>query len=78
MVSDTGEYEKVMPLVADHLAKIERAESRTRSTHAGELLAVVRRALVEALDQEGSGHVVPQAIDELARRIAEDPVGTRD
>lgn len=75
MAMDPSEYEKAMPLVAAHLAKIERAVDRTRASHAGQPYAAVHQALVEALQDENAQRVVPQAIEELARQISDTPVG---
>jgi hypothetical protein len=75
MATDPSEYEKAMPLVAAHLAKIERAVDRTRASHSGQPYAAVHRALVEALQDEDAQRVVPQVIEELARQISETPVG---
>ncbi|MEV7071278.1 hypothetical protein ACIQJT_27170 [Streptomyces sp. NPDC091972] len=73
MATDPSEYEKAMPIVAAHLAKIERAVNRTRGSHAGQPYAAVHQALVEALQQEDAQRVVPQVVDELARQISEAP-----
>ncbi|MEV6428144.1 hypothetical protein [Nocardia sp. NPDC051463] len=73
-----SEYDKAMPLVAEHLAKIDKAVGRTRSTRAGGPFPVVRHALAEALAEEGCGHVESQVVDEYARQIAEDPANSRD
>ncbi|MET7785120.1 hypothetical protein ABZS93_00555 [Streptomyces sp900116325] len=73
MATDPSEYDKAMPIVAAHLAKIERAVNRTRSSHAGQPYATVRQALVEALRAEDAQRVVPQVVDEFARRITEAP-----
>ncbi|KUL76466.1 MULTISPECIES: hypothetical protein [unclassified Streptomyces] len=72
MATDPSEYDKAMPIVAAHLAKVERAVSRTRSSHAGRPYATVRQALLEALRQEDAQRVVPQVVDEFARRIPEE------
>ncbi|MER5834190.1 hypothetical protein ABT116_25930 [Streptomyces sp. NPDC002130] len=74
MTTDPSEYEKAMPIVAAHLAKIERAVDRTRASHAGHPYATVHQALVRALQDEDAQRVVPQVIDELARQISEDPI----
>lgn len=63
-----------MPLVAAHLAKIERAVDRTRASHAGQPYEAVHQALVEALQREDAQRVVPQVVEELARQISETPV----
>lgn len=73
MATDPSEYDKAMPIVAAHLAKLERAVNRTRSSHARQPYSTVRQALVEALRDEDAQRVVPQVVDEYARRIAEDP-----
>jgi hypothetical protein len=73
MATGPIEYEKAMPIVAAHLAKIERAVNRTRASHAGQPYAAVHQALVEALEQEDAQRVVPQVVDELARQISEAP-----
>jgi hypothetical protein len=73
MATDPSEYDKAMPIVAAHLAKIERAVNRTRASHAGQQFAAVHQALVEALRDEGAQRVVPQVVDEFARQISEDP-----
>jgi len=71
MAVDPSEYEKAMPIVAAHLAKIERAVDRTRTSHAGQPFAAVHQALVEALQDEGAQRVVPQVVEELARQISD-------
>lgn len=73
MATDPSEYDAAIPIVAAHLAKIERAVSRTRSSHADRAYALVRPVLVQALQDEEAQRVVPQVIDEFARRISEDP-----
>ncbi|WP_089105335.1 hypothetical protein [Streptomyces hyaluromycini] len=73
MATDPSDYDEAIPIVAAHLAKIERAVGRTRSSHAGRAYAVVRPALRQALEDEDAPRVVPQVIDEFARRISEDP-----
>ncbi|WP_405807152.1 hypothetical protein OG729_18520 [Streptomyces sp. NBC_00210] len=73
MSMDPSEYDKAVPIVAAHLAKVERAVSRTRTSHAGQPHVTVRQALVEALRDEDAQPVVPQVVDEFARRISEDP-----
>ncbi|MCX5132606.1 MULTISPECIES: hypothetical protein [unclassified Streptomyces] len=73
MATEPSEYDKAMPIVAAHLAKVERAVSQTRSSHAGQPYAMVRQALLEALQQEDAQRVVPQVVDEFARRISEEP-----
>ncbi|WOT36818.1 hypothetical protein [Streptomyces coeruleorubidus] len=73
MATDPNEYEKAMPIVAAHLAKIERAVDRTRASHAGQPYVAVHQALVEALQDEDAQRVVPQVIEELARQITETP-----
>ncbi|MFJ7177914.1 hypothetical protein ACIQXA_16290 [Streptomyces massasporeus] len=73
MATDPIEYDKAMPIVAAHLAKVERALSRTRSSHAGQPYTTVRQALLEALQHEDAQRVVPQVVDEFARRISEEP-----
>ncbi|MGW5305596.1 hypothetical protein ACWERF_16895 [Streptomyces griseoluteus] len=73
MATDPSEYDKAMPIVAAHLAKLEQAVGRTRSSHAGQPYATVRQALLEALQQEDAQRVVPQVVDEFARRISEEP-----
>lgn len=70
---DPSEYEKAMPIVAAHMAKIERAVDRTRVSHAGQPYAAVHQALVEALKDEDAQRVVPQVVEELARQISETP-----
>ncbi|MEU3300317.1 hypothetical protein ABZ729_10925 [Streptomyces sp. NPDC006678] len=73
MATDPSEYDKVMPVVAAHLAKVERAVGRTRTSHARQPYATVRQALVEALRDEDAQRVPPQVVDEFARWISEDP-----
>lgn len=73
MAMDPSEYEKAMPIVAAHMAKIERAVDRTRVSHAGQPYAAVHQALVEALKDEDAQRVVPQVVEELARQISETP-----
>ena len=72
MATDPIEYGKAMPRVAAHLAKVERAFSRTRSSHAGQPYTTVQQALLEALQHEDAQRVVPQVVDEFARRISEE------
>ncbi|MFW5416167.1 hypothetical protein J0910_06035 [Nocardiopsis sp. CNT-189] len=52
------------------MAGKRRAAERTRAAHAGEPYAAVRRALAEALREEGSGGTVPQAPGEAAERVS--------
>ncbi|MET7945162.1 hypothetical protein [Streptomyces sp. NPDC005302] len=73
MATDPSEYDNAMPIVAAHLAKVERAVSRTRSSHGGQPYAAVRQALLEALKDEDAQQVVPQVVNEFARRISEEP-----
>ncbi|WP_406494259.1 hypothetical protein OHB06_26885 [Streptomyces sp. NBC_01604] len=73
MTTDPSEYEKAMPIVAAHLAKIERAVERTRASHSGQPYAAVHQAFIEALQDEDARSVVPQVIEELARQISEAP-----
>lgn len=73
MATDPSEYDKAIPIVAAHLAKVERAVSQTRSSHAGQPYKTVRQALLEALQHEDAQRVVPQVVDEFARRISEEP-----
>ncbi|MFH9549173.1 hypothetical protein [Streptomyces sp. NPDC017435] len=73
MATDPSEYDNAMPIVAAHLAKVERAVSRTRSSHAGRPYTIVRQALLEALEHVDAQRVVPQVVDEFARRISEEP-----
>jgi hypothetical protein len=75
MATDPGEYDKAMLIVAAQLAKVERAVGRTRASHAGRPYTAVRPALVKALRDEDAQRVVPQVIDEFARRISEAPDG---
>lgn len=70
MATDPSEYEKAIPVVAAHLAKIERAVERTRASHAGQPFTAVHQALTEALRDEGAQRVVPQVVEELARQIS--------
>jgi hypothetical protein len=70
MAVDPSEYDKAMPILAAHLAKIERAVSRTCASHAGQPFAAVHQALAEALQDEGAQRVVPQVVEELARQIS--------
>ncbi|MEU6368991.1 hypothetical protein ABZ876_25430 [Streptomyces sp. NPDC046931] len=70
MAVDPSKYETAMPIVAAHLAKIERAVNRTRASHAGQLSAAVHQALAEALQDEGAQRVVPQVVEELACQIS--------
>jgi hypothetical protein len=69
--TDPSEYEKAVPLVKAHLAKLERAVGWTRASYSGQPYDVVRPALVEALREEDARNVVPQVVDELARQISE-------
>jgi hypothetical protein len=77
MATDPSEYDKAMPIVAAHLAKVERAVDRTRASHAGQPFAAVHQALAEALQDEGAQRVAPQVVKELARQIAEAATGPR-
>jgi hypothetical protein len=77
MATDPSEYEKAMPIVAAHMAKIERAVDRTRASHAGQPFAAVHQALTEALQEEGAQRVVPQVVEELARQISGTATGPR-
>jgi hypothetical protein len=70
MATDPSEYEKPMPILAAHLAKIERAVDRIRASHAGQPFTTVHQALAEALQDEGAQRVVPQVVEELARQIS--------
>jgi rubrerythrin len=70
MAVDPSEYEKAMPIVAAHLAKIERAVDRTRASHAGQPFVAVHQALVDALQDANAERVVPQVVEELARQIS--------
>ncbi|MET9041123.1 hypothetical protein [Streptomyces mirabilis] len=71
MAADPSEYDKAMPIVTAHLAKIERAVDGTRASHAGRPFAAVHQALAEALQDEGAQRVVPQVVEELARQISD-------
>ncbi|MGW9383471.1 hypothetical protein [Streptomyces globisporus] len=73
MANDPSEYDKSMPIVAAHLAKVERAVDRTRTYHAGRPYAEVHQALVAALHAEDVQRVVPQVVEEYARRIWDSP-----
>ncbi|MEY6565114.1 hypothetical protein AB8B12_09245 [Streptomyces sp. PGLac3x] len=75
MAADPSEYEKAIPIVAAHLAKIERAVSRTRASHTGQPFEAAHQTLTEALRDEGAERVVPQVVEELARQISEGAVG---
>jgi ribosomal protein S12 methylthiotransferase accessory factor YcaO len=70
MATDPSEYDKAMPIVAAHLAKIERAVARTSASHAGQPFPAVHQALTEALQDEDAQRVVPQVVEELARQIS--------
>ena len=59
-----------MPIVADHLTKIERAVDRSRPSHAGQQFTASHRALAKVLQDEGAQRVVPHAVAELARQIS--------
>ncbi|MFC9187469.1 hypothetical protein [Streptomyces cyaneofuscatus] len=71
MAADPSEYDKAMPIVAAHLAKIERAVVRARASYAGKPFAAIHQALAEALQDEGAHRVVPQVVEELARQISD-------
>lgn len=73
MTTDPSEYDKAMPIVRAHLAKVERAVSRTVISHGGQSYAAVRQALAEALRDEGAQEVPPQVVDMFAVRISEEP-----
>ncbi|MFD3815845.1 hypothetical protein ACFWRZ_12340 [Streptomyces rubiginosohelvolus] len=70
MATDPSEYDKSMPAVAAHLAKVERAVDRTRASHGGRPYAEVHQALVEALQAEDAQRVVPQVVERFARQIS--------
>ncbi|WP_328385604.1 hypothetical protein OHS81_17060 [Streptomyces sp. NBC_00400] len=72
MATDPSEYEAAVPILAAHLAKIERAVGRTRALCAGQPYDTVRQVLAEGLIREGAQRVVPQVVDDLACQIAED------
>ncbi|GGY88589.1 hypothetical protein [Streptomyces poonensis] len=76
MATDPSEYEKAMPAVAASLAAFERAVDQTRASHSGQPHAEVRQVLVDALEREGAQHVIPQAVEEMARRISEAPASS--
>lgn len=59
MAADPSEYEKAIPIVAAHLAKLERAVSRTRASHTGQPFEAAHQALTEALRDEGAERVAP-------------------
>ncbi|MFE9699007.1 hypothetical protein [Streptomyces sp. NPDC006270] len=73
MATDPSEYDKSMPAVAAHLAKVERAVDHTRASYGGRPYAEVHQALVEALQAEDTQRVVPQVVEAFARRISEAP-----
>lgn len=75
MATDPREYNKAIPGIRAHLAKIERAVARTRASHAGQPFTAVRQALAEALRDENARPVVPQVVEELARQISEGRTG---
>ncbi|ALM39940.1 hypothetical protein SFR_3325 [Streptomyces sp. FR-008] len=58
--ADPGESELAISATSDHLAKIERAVSRTRASHAGQPSEVVHLLLSEALRDEGAERSVAQ------------------
>ncbi|MFH8664913.1 hypothetical protein ACH439_14425 [Streptomyces microflavus] len=70
MATDPSEYDKAMPIVATHLAAVERAVERTLAAHAGQPFAAVHQVLTEALQNEGAQRAMPQVIQELARQIS--------
>ncbi|MEU4931904.1 hypothetical protein AB0G54_36285 [Streptomyces yokosukanensis] len=70
---DPSEYEAAAPILVANLAKIERVIDRTRASHAGQPYAAVHQALAEALHDEDTQRVVPQAVEELARQISGTP-----
>ncbi|MFB8415286.1 hypothetical protein ACFC63_07185 [Streptomyces albidoflavus] len=75
MAADPSEYDKAIPIVAAHLAKIDRAVSRTRASHTGQPFEATHQALTEALRDEGAERVAPQVVEELARQISEAAAG---
>ncbi|MFI6940391.1 hypothetical protein ACIBI4_14055 [Streptomyces sp. NPDC050418] len=70
MTTDPSEYEKAIPHVVAHLAKMERAVDRTRYRYAGQPYEVVRQALSDALREEGAQNIPAQVVDELAVQIS--------
>ncbi|MYW58941.1 MULTISPECIES: hypothetical protein [unclassified Streptomyces] len=58
--ADPGESELAISATSDHLAKIERAVSRTRASHAGQPSEMVHLLLSEALRDEGAERSVAQ------------------
>ncbi|MFJ5849581.1 hypothetical protein [Streptomyces sp. NPDC092903] len=73
MATDPSEYDQSMPVVAAHLAKVERAVDRTRASHNGRAYAEVHQTLVAALQTEDTQRVMPQVVEEFARQISESP-----
>ncbi|NEE27592.1 hypothetical protein G3M53_19255 [Streptomyces sp. SID7982] len=73
MTTDPSEYDKAIPIVRAHLAKVERAVSKTVISHGWQPYATVRQALVEALWDEGAPDVPAQVVDMFALRISEEP-----
>ncbi|MEW2484950.1 hypothetical protein [Streptomyces sp. NPDC048411] len=71
MATDPSEYDEVVPHIRAHLARVGRAVSRTWTAHARQPYGQVRPALLEALESEDAGRMMPQLIDEVARQISE-------
>ncbi|MFJ9459976.1 hypothetical protein ACIRST_33500 [Kitasatospora sp. NPDC101447] len=71
-MSDYGEYAEVVPRLREKMARFEKAIDRTRSTHAGDPIDVVRGVLAAELASEG---ITTEAaiIEELAGQIASGP-----
>ncbi|GGZ52715.1 hypothetical protein [Streptomyces rubiginosohelvolus] len=78
MATEPSEYDKSMPAVAAHLAKVERAVDRTRTSHSGQPYTEVHQVLVEALQAEDAQRVVPQVVERFARQISESPASQRE
>lgn len=73
MATDPSEYDKSMPIVAAHLAKVERAVDGVRTSHTGRPYTEGHQALVAALQAEDTQRVVPQVIERYAWQISEQP-----
>ncbi|MFD7227001.1 hypothetical protein [Streptomyces sp. NPDC059881] len=71
MATDPSEYDKAVPHIKAHLARVGRAMSRTWTAHAGQPYGQVRPALVEALENEGAERMVPELVDLFAKQISE-------
>lgn len=71
MATDPSEYDEAVPHIRAHLARVGRAVGRIWTAHAGQPYGQVHPALVDALEKEDAGRMVPQLVDLFARQISE-------